>query len=76
MRQVFDMTTGLKYSEDYADPNVEVWAHAKAGSPLPKPKDYTGPYEFLQTVQQQGEHGVRSSTRPSTPMCWVGSSLE
>ncbi|VVP74234.1 serine hydrolase domain-containing protein [Pseudomonas fluorescens] len=60
VRQVLDMTTALKYSEDYADPNAEVWAHAKAGSPLPKPKDYTGPrsyYEFLQTVQLQGEHG-------------------
>ena len=61
VRQVLDMTTGLKYSEDYADPNAEVWAHAQAGSPLPKPKDYSGPrsyYEFLQTVQAQGEHGV------------------
>lgn len=60
VRQVLNMTTALKYSEDYADPNAEVWAHAKAGSPLPKPKDYTGPrsyYEFLQTVQLQGKHG-------------------
>lgn len=60
IRQVLDMTTGLKYSEDYADPNAEVWAHAQAGSPLPKPKDYSGPrsyYEFLQTVQPQGRHG-------------------
>lgn len=60
VRQVLDMTTALKYSEDYADPNSEVWAHAKAGSPLPKPKDYTGPrsyFEFLQTVQLQGDHG-------------------
>ena len=32
LRQVLDMTTGLKYSEDYADPNAEVWAHASAGS--------------------------------------------
>ncbi|MNU81007.1 6-aminohexanoate-dimer hydrolase [compost metagenome] len=60
VRQVLDMTTGLQYSEDYADPNAEVWAHAKAGSPLPKPRDYSGPrsyYEFLQTVKPQGEHG-------------------
>ncbi|WP_371926711.1 serine hydrolase domain-containing protein [Pseudomonas sp. ANT_H12B] len=60
VRQVLDMTTGLQYSEDYADPNAEVWAHAKAGSPLPKPEDYSGPrsyYEFLQTVQLQGKHG-------------------
>jgi len=64
VRQVLDMTTGLKYSEDYADPNAEVWAHAKAGSPLPKPKDYKGPrtyYEFLQSVQLEGEHGVAFS---------------
>ncbi len=60
VRQVMDMTTGLNYSEDYADPNAEVWQHAAAGNPLPKPKDYTGPrtyFEFLQTVQKQGEHG-------------------
>lgn len=60
IRQVLDMRTGLKFSEDYADPNAEVWAHAAAGNPLPKPKDYKGPrsyYEFLQTVQAQGQHG-------------------
>lgn len=61
IRQVLDMTTGLKFSEDYADPNAEVWAHARAGNPLPKPKDYTGPrtyFEFMQTVQPQGQHGA------------------
>jgi len=60
LRQVLDMTTALNYSEDYTDPNAQVWAHAQAGNPLPKPKDYTGPrsyYAFLQTVQSQGEHG-------------------
>jgi CubicO group peptidase (beta-lactamase class C family) len=60
VRQVMDMTTGLQYSEDYADPEAEVWQHAAAGNPLPKPADYTGPrtyFEFLQTVQKQGVHG-------------------
>ena len=60
VRQVLDMTTGLVYSEDYANPNAEVWQHAAAGNPLPKPSDYTGPrtyFEFLQTVQKQGKHG-------------------
>jgi CubicO group peptidase (beta-lactamase class C family) len=60
VRQVMDMTTGIKFSENYADPNAEVWAHGAAGNPLPKPKDYTGPrsyYEFLQTVKPQGTHG-------------------
>jgi CubicO group peptidase (beta-lactamase class C family) len=60
VRQVLDMTTGLDYSEDYADPDAGVWQHAAAGNPLPKPEDYTGArtyFEFLQTVQKQGEHG-------------------
>ncbi len=60
VRQVMDMTTGIRFSEDYADPNAEVWAHAAAGNPLPKPPDYTGPrsyYEFLQTVKPEGVHG-------------------
>ncbi|MCT7655704.1 serine hydrolase [Oceanimonas sp. NS1] len=25
VRQLMDMTTGLQYSENYADPNAEVW---------------------------------------------------
>lgn len=61
LRQILDMTTALKYSEDYADPEAEVWAHAQAGNPLPKPKDYTGPrnyYESLQRIQAQGQHGT------------------
>ena len=60
VRQVMDMTTALQYSEDYADPNAEVWKFSAAGSPLPKPKDYTGPvgyYEYLETVKKQGKHG-------------------
>lgn len=60
VRQVMDMTTGLKYSENYADPNADIWAFSAAGNPLPKPKDYKGPigyYEYLQTVQKQGAHG-------------------
>ncbi|MBT1063517.1 beta-lactamase family protein [Bowmanella sp. Y26] len=60
VRQVMDMTTGIRFSEDYADPNAEVWAHAAAGNPLPKPADYQGPrsyYDFLKTVVAEGEHG-------------------
>jgi len=60
VREVLDMTTAIRFSEDYSDPNAEVWAHARAGNPLPKPEDYTGPrtyFEFLQTVQKQGDHG-------------------
>ena len=60
VRQLLDMTTGLQYSENYADPAAEVWAHVRAGGVIPKPPGYQGPgtfYEFLQTVKKAGEHG-------------------
>jgi len=60
VRQVMDMTTGLAFSEDYTDPNAEIWTFSAAGNPLPKPADYQGPvgyFEYLQTVRKEGEHG-------------------
>jgi CubicO group peptidase (beta-lactamase class C family) len=60
VRQVMDMTTALQFSEDYADPNAEIWKFSAAGNPLPKPKDYDGPksyYEYLPTVKKKGVHG-------------------
>ncbi|MGP2490902.1 serine hydrolase domain-containing protein [Mesorhizobium sp. PUT5] len=60
-RQVLDMTTGLRYSEDYSDPDADVWRHGAAGNPLPKPEGYTGPrsyFEYLETVAKEGEHGA------------------
>jgi len=60
VRQLMDMTTGIRFSEDYANPEAEVWAHAAAGNPLPKAPDYRGPrsyYEFLVTVKPEGRHG-------------------
>lgn len=61
VRQVLDMTTGLHYDENYADPDSEIWRYSAAGNPLPKPAGYTGPrtyYEYLETVCKEGEHGV------------------
>lgn len=60
IKQVLEMTTGLRYSEDYADPDADVWIYSAAGNPLPKPEGYTGPrsyFEYLQTVRKEGEHG-------------------
>ncbi|CAA9201415.1 serine hydrolase domain-containing protein [Flavobacterium collinsii] len=60
VREIMDMTTALQFSEDYADPNAEIWKFSAAGNPLPKPKDYTGPktyYEYLPTVKKKGVHG-------------------
>ncbi|SDG23157.1 serine hydrolase [Rhodobacter capsulatus] len=60
VRQVMDMTTGVRYSEDYADPKADIWIYSAAASPLPKPADYTGPdgyWEYLAQVQPEGNHG-------------------
>ena len=60
VREVMDMTTGVRYSEDYANPNADIWLYSRAASPLPKPDDYVGPdgyWEYLQQVAPDGEHG-------------------
>ena len=60
VRHVMDMTTGVKYSEDYSDPNADIWLYSAAASPLPKPEGYEGPdgyWEYLQLVEPEGNHG-------------------
>jgi CubicO group peptidase (beta-lactamase class C family) len=60
IREILDMTTGLKYSEDYSDPKAEIWSFSVAGNPFPKPDTYEGPtnyYDYLVTVQKEGVHG-------------------
>ena len=60
VRQVMDMTTGVQYSEDYSDPEADIWLYSRAASPLPKPEGYAGPdgyWDYLQQVAPEGEHG-------------------
>ncbi|MGM0915631.1 MAG: serine hydrolase domain-containing protein [Pseudomonadota bacterium] len=76
LRQVLEMTTALDYSEDYADPEADVWTYARAGSPLPPPPDYEGPrsyFAFLETVEKAGEHGEAFGYRTinSDALGWI-----
>ena len=76
VRQVMDMTTALDYSEDYADPDADIWQYSEAASPLPKPDDYTGPngyFEYLQTVKKKGKHGAEFNYRTinSDALGWI-----
>lgn len=76
VRQVMDMTTGVKYSEDYSDPNADIWLYSAAASPLPKPADYDGPdgyWEYLQQVAPEGTHGdaFHYKTINSDMLGWV-----
>ena len=60
VRHVMDMTTGVRYREDYVDPEAEVRFYSvAAGWSLP-PKGYDGPttiFDFLKTLKKQDEHG-------------------
>ncbi|WP_242511861.1 serine hydrolase domain-containing protein [Rhodobaculum claviforme] len=60
VRQVMDMTTGVAFSEDYADPDADIWRYSAAASPFPKPEGHTGPdgyWEYLMQVRPEGAHG-------------------
>lgn len=60
VRQVMDMTIGVKYSETYTDPNAEIWAYTAACGISPRRPDYKGPdsiFEFLQALKKQDNHG-------------------
>nr|WP_235999835.1 serine hydrolase [Bradyrhizobium uaiense] len=60
VRQVLDMTVGVKYSENYADPKAEIFDHVRAGGLVPRPPGYSGPtsfYGFLKTLKKEGQHG-------------------
>ncbi|WP_441242239.1 serine hydrolase domain-containing protein [Tardiphaga sp. 768_D3_N2_1] len=60
VHEVMDMTTGLKYTEVYADRNSDVWSLRRANGMAPIPPDYQGAtdiFALLCKQEKQGEHG-------------------
>jgi hypothetical protein len=61
VQQVLDMTTAVKYSEDYLDRDSDIWRYGYVFSLWGGPPDgYKGPtnlYDYLPTLRKQGEHG-------------------
>jgi len=60
VRQVMDMTVGVRYRENYTDPTAEIFAYTAACGIAPRRSDYAGPetiFEFLQGLAKEGEHG-------------------
>ncbi len=57
--QVMDMTTGIKYTEVYTDPNSDVWAMRRAnGMAPPEPGvPQLSLLEYLTTMPKLGAHG-------------------
>lgn len=75
VRQVMDMTTAIAYSEEYTDPNAEVWAFSAAGNamiehPAGTPQGY---HEYLATVKKNGRHGEKFGYRTvnSDVLGWI-----
>jgi CubicO group peptidase (beta-lactamase class C family) len=60
IRQLLDMTTGLEYSEDYADQKSPFWDLLRAVGLMPRPPGYAGPdssYGYVQTLRKSHSHG-------------------
>ena len=76
LARLLDMTTGVKYTEDYVDDGAGIWALARAGNFRPRPADYRGPgsfYEYLRTVEKDYGHGERFAykTANTDVLAWV-----
>lgn len=60
VREVMDMTGAVRFREVYTDPTSEIFGYSWASGLLPKPPGYQGKtnvYDFLKTLQKEGEHG-------------------
>ncbi len=75
VRQVMDMTIGVKFSENYADPKAEVFDYARAGGLVPSGPNYNGPrtfYEFLVTLTKEGAHEAFAyKTANAEVLAWI-----
>lgn len=61
VQQVLDMTTGVKYTEIYTDPDSDIWKYGHVFRIWGEPgAGYKGPlniYDYLPTLPKEGKHG-------------------
>lgn len=61
VQQTLDMTTGVQYQENFADPKSGIFQYLIAGGLVPAPANYAGPKtitDFLKAVKKDGVHGA------------------
>ncbi len=66
VQQVADMTTAIRFDENYTAPQSEIRRYSEAGRFRPRPENYKGPegyYAFAATVAKDGVHGERFTYR-------------
>ncbi len=75
IRDLLDMTTAIKYSENYSDPNAEVWKFSQAGNVFNQAADksYKNFYDYIVTVRKKGIHGEKFAykTINTDVLAWV-----
>jgi CubicO group peptidase (beta-lactamase class C family) len=76
IRQLLDMTTGIQYTEDYADEASSIWALSRAGGFRPRPPGDEGPdsfYAYMRTIRKEAAHGERFAykTVNTDMLAWV-----
>jgi CubicO group peptidase (beta-lactamase class C family) len=76
IRHLLDMTTGLRFTEDYTDQTSSVWDFTRAAGLRPRPIGYQGPesfYDFIRTLTKEGPHGERFAykTVNTDTLAWV-----
>lgn len=72
VRQLMDMTVGIKYTENYDDPNSDIYIYAASSNASPNPNNLTI-YDVLPKFPKQGEHGDKFHyvTATTDALGWV-----
>lgn len=76
VREVMDMTGGVRFREVYSDPTSDVFQYAIASNLIPAAPAYPGPrdvYSYLRTLKKEGDHGAGFSYRTvhSEVLGWI-----
>ncbi|MEO1190412.1 MAG: serine hydrolase [Pseudomonadota bacterium] len=74
LRQVLDMRSGVKFGEDYADPDCEVGQLDRVSGWKPRrPDDPGGIYDMIETLERDGPHGgpFRYRSIETDLLAWV-----
>ncbi len=57
VRQVMDMTVGMRFEENYLDPESDVWTFLRATGMIPGGSGDPTIFEFLAAIAPEGPHG-------------------
>lgn len=76
VQQTLDMTTAIQFTEEYSNPQSDIWQYAIAAGVMPAPNGYHGPlgvYAYLPTLEKGGEHGKQFTYRTVNPevIAWI-----